>query len=334
MRSFATTTLFLAGSALFAQNPTFDVASIKPTAPQEMGRIMVRMGGDPGRIDWVNVSLRDVIRTAYGVKDYQVTGPDWMTSARFDIQAKYPPDTPIETRNLMLQALLAERFSVKIHKETKEVQTYSLVVGKNGHKLKKADPNKMQTMMLDGPGGPGVSDRNVRAGAGGPASASTAGGGGASSGSAGGSVRVGGAPAGGPGAGGPGGPGSGGRGMTMMRMEGAGKLHMTSMGTALPNFAEMLARQVGKPVFDETKLEGLFDIDLEFKPEAGMGGMVRMAGPGGMPHGDGGGPAPDAVEAPSIFTAVQDQLGLKLESKKGPIETIVVDSANKTPTEN
>lgn len=330
MRSLATTMLLLAGSAAFAQNPTFDVASIKPTAPQEMGRIMVRMGGDPGRIDWVNVSLRDVVRTAYGVKDYQVSGPDWMTSARFDIQAKYPPDTPIETRNLMLQALLAERFNLKAHKESKETQTYSLVVGKNGHKLKKADPEKMTTMMLDGPGGPGgpgMSDRNVRAAAGGPSSGPAAGAGATSGGA------VGGSRSGGPG-GGPGGPGGGGRGMTMMRMEGPGKLHMTSMGTSLTNFAEMLARQVGKPVFNETKLEDLFDIDLEFKPEAGMGGMVRMAGPGGMPHGDGGGPAPDAVEAPSIFTAVQDQLGLKLESKKGPIETVVVDSANKTPTEN
>jgi uncharacterized protein (TIGR03435 family) len=327
MRCLATATLFLAGSALFAQNPTFEVASIKATAPQEMGRVMVRMGGDPGRIDWVNVSLRDVIRTAYGVKDYQVSGPDWMTSARFDIQAKYPPDTPIETRNLMLQALLAERFGLKVHKESKETQTYSLVVGKNGHKLKKADPNKMTTMMLDGPGGPGIANRNVQTGPGGPSGSATAAAGGAATGGA----SVGGGRAGAP-AGGPGGPG-GGRGMTMMRMEGPGKLHMTSMGTTLPNLAEMLARQVGKPVFDETKLEGPFDIDLEFKPEAGMGGMIRMAGPG-MPHGDGSGPAPDAVEAPSIFTAVQDQLGLKLESKKGPIETIVVDSANKTPTEN
>ena len=322
MRSYATSMLFLAGSALFAQNPTFDVASIKPTAPQEMGRIMVRMGGDPGRIDWVNVSLRDVVRTAYGVKDYQVSGPDWMTSARFDIQAKYPPDTPIETRNLMLQALLAERFSLKVHKESKETQTYNLVVGKNGHKLKKADPNALTNMMLEAPGGRGINDRDVRGGPGGPSPAH-----GAAGGAAVGGGRAGAA------VGGPGGPGGGGRGMTMMRMEGPGKLAMSTKSTSLPNFAEMLARQVGKPVFDETKLEGLFDIDLEFKPEAGMGGMVRMAGPGGPPHGDGG-PAPDAVEAPSIFTAVQDQLGLKLESKKGPIETIVVDSANKTPTEN
>jgi uncharacterized protein (TIGR03435 family) len=326
--------LFLAGSAAFAQNPTFEVASIKPTAPQEMGRIMVRMGGDPGRIDYVNVSLRDLIRQAYAVKDYQISGPDWLTSARFDVQAKYPPDTPVETRNLMMQALLAERFSLKVHKESKETQTYSLVVGKNGHKLKKADPNKLTTMLVDGPGGPGTSDRNVRVAPGAPASGPAAGGGG------GGTWNTAGAPTGagmrlGAPAGGAAGPGGGGRGMTMMRMEGHGKLHMTSMGTALPNFAEMLARQVGKPVFDETKLEGLFDIDLEFKPESGSIAGMRMAGPG-MAHPEGvpSGPAPEAVEAPSIFTAVQDQLGLKLESKKGPIETIVVDSANKTPTEN
>src|SRR3954454_2518982 len=103
MRSIATTLLLLAGSSAYAQ--TFEVASIKATAPQESGRIMVRMGGDPGRIDYVNVSLRDLVRQAWDVKDYQVVGPDWMNSARFDVQAKYPPDTPKETRNLMLQAL-------------------------------------------------------------------------------------------------------------------------------------------------------------------------------------------------------------------------------------
>ena len=99
----------------------------------------------------------------------------------------------------------------------------------------------------------------------------------------------------------------------------------------------MLSRQVGKPVFDNTGITGQYDFDLEFKPEEGMGGMMRGM-PMPMPRGDGGGeahsPAPDGVEAPSIFTAVQEQLGLKLEGKKGPIETIVVDFAEKVPTEN
>src|SRR4051812_679449 len=82
MRSIVTTLLLLGGTAAFAQ--TFEVASIKAAAPQTEGRFMVRMGGDPGRIDYANVSLRDLIRQAYDVKDYQVVAPDWMNSARFD----------------------------------------------------------------------------------------------------------------------------------------------------------------------------------------------------------------------------------------------------------
>ena len=107
MRSIVTTLILLGGSAAFAQ--TFEVASIKAAAPQNDGRIMVRMGGDPGRIDYANVSLRDLIRQAYDVKDYQVM-------ARLDEQRalRRPGETaaryPQEDRNLMMQALLAERF--------------------------------------------------------------------------------------------------------------------------------------------------------------------------------------------------------------------------------
>ena len=286
MGSIVTTLFLLGGSAAFAQ--TFEVASIKPAAPQTEGRFMVRMGGDAGRIDYVNVSLRDLIRQAYDVKDYQVVAPDWTNSARFDVQAKIPPDTSKEAKALMMQALLAERFGLKVHKESKEVAVYSLIVGKNGPKLKEAE---------DAPPPP-------------------------------------------PGASGPGqgGPGPGGRGMTRMMMQPAGRMRLSSKWMTMATFAEMLSNQVGKPVFDNTGITGRYDIDLEFKPEEGMGmGMMRGM-PMPMPRGDGGGephgPALDGVEAPSIFTAVQDQLGLKLEGKKGPIETIVVDHAEKVPTEN
>jgi uncharacterized protein (TIGR03435 family) len=305
MRSIVTALCLLGGSALFAQNPTFEVASIKPAAPQTEGRFMVRMGGDPGRIDYTNVSLRDLIRQAYNVKDYQVVGPDWMMSARFDVQAKLPPDTPTEQRNLMMQALLAERFQLKVHKETKEVPIYSLVVGKNGPKLKEAAEEP--AVVRDGP-----PEANGPAAGGGRAGFN------------------GGGPNGGRGPGGP-----GGRGMMMMRMEGPGKFHMTANATTVSNLVDMIARQVDKPVFDNTGLTGKYDVELEFKPENGMGMMKGMPMPmGHMPEGGGGAPAPDAVDAPSIFTAVQDQLGLKLESKKGPVETIVIDHAEKTPTED
>jgi len=119
----------------------------------------------------------------------------------------------------------------------------------------------------------------------------------------------------------------------MMRMEGPGKFHLTANATTVSNLVDMIAGQVEKPVFDDTGLTGTYDVELEFKPENG-GMMKGMPMPmGHMPEG-GGAPAPDAVDAPSIFTAVQDQLGLKLESKKGQVETIVIDHAEKTPTEN
>jgi len=208
----------------------------------------------------------------------------------------------------MMQNLLAERFGLKIHKENKELPVYHLVAGKNGPKLKKADENAMTQFQMPGGGGPGTSDRRVD-GPGGPAA---------------------GAAAGGPG--GPGGRGPG-PGMMMMRMGQGGTMALQAKGMTLASFADMLARQVGKPVFDQTGIDGKYDIDLEFKPEPG-GGMMRGL-PTPMPHGDGGGPAPENAETgASIYTAIQDQLGLKLEAKKGAVETIVIDSANKTPTEN
>src|SRR5947209_7412353 len=128
-----------------ATPPAFEVASIKAAAPPVNGRMMIRMAGDPGRVDYANVSLRDVIRIAYGVKEYQVSGPDWISATRFDILAKLPEGAPREEVPQMLQTLLAERFKLTVHRETKEHSMYALVVGKNGPKLKpaEADPQPL-----------------------------------------------------------------------------------------------------------------------------------------------------------------------------------------------
>jgi len=88
-----------------AARPSFDVASIKAAAPPIYGKLMIRMGGDPGRIDYGNVSLKDIIRQAYDVHDYQISGPDWMNSIRFDIVAKVPDGAPEDQVPLMWQTL-------------------------------------------------------------------------------------------------------------------------------------------------------------------------------------------------------------------------------------
>jgi uncharacterized protein (TIGR03435 family) len=128
-------------TALLAQTaPTFEVASIKQAAPQTEGRFMVRMGSDPGRVDYANVSLKNVLARAYKVKQYQINGPAWLDSERYDITAKVPDGVKEDQVPAMLQALLVERFNMSVHKESKEQSIYALVVGKGGPKLKESDP--------------------------------------------------------------------------------------------------------------------------------------------------------------------------------------------------
>ena len=131
----------LASLAAFSQGkpPAFEVASIKQAAPQAAGRMMVRMGGDPGRVDYANVSLKDVLARAYNMKRFQVNGPSWLDSERYDITAKVPDGVKPEEIPAMLQVLLAERFKMVTHKETKEQPVYALVVGKSGPKLTKSE---------------------------------------------------------------------------------------------------------------------------------------------------------------------------------------------------
>jgi uncharacterized protein (TIGR03435 family) len=306
--------------------PAFEVASIKPAAPQPMGRMMVRMGGDAGRVDYTNVSLKDVLARAYNVKRYQITGPSWLDGERYDITAKVPDGVPKEQIPAMLQALLAERFKMTVRKESKDEPIYGLVVGKGGPKLKKSDDNANWPMFPpDGPvpGGKVTSD--------GPGP--------------GGNVAVG-----GPGPGGKDGPGRGPmdkgsmpKGAVMMSMGGpGGAAHMQFNKATMAQFADRLSEMLDRPVVDQTGIEGNYDIALDVSMEE-MAGMKRMAagapmgpmmagGPGG-PGGGEHGPAPDAAAPASIFSSIQ-ALGLKLDPKKGPVDRILVEKAEKVPTEN
>jgi len=278
-----------------AARPSFDVASIKAAAPPIYGKLMIRMGGDPGRIDYGNVSLKDIIRQAYDVHDYQISGPDWMNSIRFDIVAKVPDGAPEDQVPLMWQTLLAERFKLQIHRETKELPMYALVVGKNGPKMKESEIDANGTADGgQGSGGPSPLPP-VKMGKDGMPQL----------------------------------PG-GGRG-PMILMNGRG--HVTAKMMNMSGLVDILARSVDRPVVDQTELKGSYDFNLDYTPDE----STRMPMPGGMPPPPGAGEMHGA-DSPdnglSLFAALQAQLGLKLEAKKGPVELIVIDRVEKAPTEN
>ena len=304
-----------------AETPTFEAASVKPAAPQTGPGMRVMMRGgpgspDPGQITYSNVTLKMLLTNAYGIKGYQVSGPKWLEGDRFDVVAKIAMGATKEQFQMMLQNLLAERFKLAVHRETKELPIYALVVGKGGPKLKETVADSAAPQ--GGPSGPGGPSAST------PPTGPPPGGDGA------GPVRL------KMGADGmpqlP--PGMGKNGLMMMMMN--GRLRLVGNGQPVSALTEMLGNQLGRPVVDATELKAKYDFTLDFTPE-------NMAGPMGMmppPQHDGGpggaGPMASAPDAggPSIFTALQEQMGLKLEQRKGPIDLLVVDHMEKTPTEN
>src|SRR5579863_4640537 len=129
-----------------AQSPAFEVASVKPAVEPARVPMFCIVPCSPGervtvtgaRVDIRYMSLFNLIVAAYRIKPYQVSGPDWMKSERFDIAATIPADVPKEQLPEMLRSLLAERFKLTIHRDNKEQPVYALVVGKNGSKLQPA----------------------------------------------------------------------------------------------------------------------------------------------------------------------------------------------------
>jgi uncharacterized protein (TIGR03435 family) len=117
----------------------FEAASVKPSAADARGRSSMKGGpgtGDPGRITYRNVTLAVVLQRAYDVKRYQVSGPDWMSSERYEIVASLPPESTLDQFRAMLQKLLAERFALSLRHVSREFPGYELITGRNGSKLK------------------------------------------------------------------------------------------------------------------------------------------------------------------------------------------------------
>lgn len=157
--------------AAFAQAPParleFEVMSVKPAPPIVAGTSQVHIGMhiDGAQVHLLSFSLKDYIRIAYKIKSFQVTGPDWLESTRFDIDAKLPAGGTKEQVPDMLQSLLADRFQLKFHKDSKEFPVYALEVAPGGTKLKDLtdatevvdDKAPTEVTANGGPGGVGVS---------------------------------------------------------------------------------------------------------------------------------------------------------------------------------
>ena len=331
------------GAAFGQASPSFEVASVKPAEPPPAGqmglRVMMRGGPgtpDPGQITYSNVTLKNVMMAAYDVKGYQITGPKWLDSERYDIVAKIPKGSSKEDVKLMLQNLLAERFKLALHKESKELPIYALVVAKGGAKLKETvEDTPAAGTAAAAPGGSGPSGGASSAFApppppppsNGPNTSFSAGGGPGGAGigkismGSDGQIKI------------PGGMPKG----AMMMMMSNGRMHMVGNGQPIGRLVDTLSNQLGRPVVDQTGLTAKYDIDLDFAPEGMNGPMgMMMPPPGHDGAGGGGGAAPAAAEpqGPSLVTALKEQLGLQLESKKGPVDMLIVDKLEKNPIEN
>lgn len=218
----------------------FEVASIKPSAAEPDSVSGITTGH--GRVDAENVTLQRCIMGAYGVGPNQIAGgPPWLKSDRFEILAK--ADQPINSDAvlmLMLRELLAERFKLRIHRETRRIPAYVLELTRKPPKLEWAKGGEAVTNTTTGNAGVSIDAKN----------------------------------------------------------------------TDMDSFARILSRRMDRPVIDHTHLEGNFDIRLHWIPS------------------DGG-----TAEEYSVFTAIQERLGLRLRPRNVPIEVIVIDDVQR-PSEN
>ena len=255
----------------------FAVASIKPATPGE--HFMFGVRPMPGcRINATNVTLKLLIEIAYGLEDFQlIGGQGWMEAARYNIEAK--PDSPVGPNEWkeMLKSLLADRFQLAFHRETKELPVYALLLAKKDGKL---GPGMVESK--EG----GCIERDPSKPLGPPD---------------------------------PGQPPFCGNVL-------GGASQLTATAAILGDIAPMLSRAVGRKVIDKTGLTGKYDITLKYTPDENQ--RPKMAAPGVPPP-----PGPAEAPGPSLFTALQEQLGLKLEPQKAPVEILVIDRAEK-PLEN
>ena len=232
-------------------NPSFEVATIKPTKPGEQRKLFGVRGN---HFTTINTSLTDLITFAYGVQQKQVVdAPLWMDTDKWDIEAQ--PDVPGAPNKqqvaTMVQKLLADRYQLKFHNDKKELSAYVLTVAKSGQKMTagSTDPNQL----------PGLFFRQLGV--------------------------------------------------------------LTVQNATMVDFAGLMQTAVlDRPVVDQTALPGKWNFLLKWTPDESQFGGMGVKVP----------PPNDAADAPpSLFTAIQEQIGLKLDAGKAQVPVLVIDKAEK-----
>ena len=287
----STVTILLGGSMFCQQSDIkFEVAAMRRSAESTSSPANSGWRGGPGtsdpeRFTVTNLPLVNLLLKAYGVQRYQISGPDWLSSTRFHLEAKVAPGTTEVQLNVMIQNLLAERFNLTFHHETKELAVYELTVATNGPKLQEANMDVHPPSVRE-PGSPpptiGEPD----------------------------SVGFPQIPS--------------GRPIMLGRMTN-GIMRWTGKIQSLANLASFLGGELERPVLDKTGLNGQYDFTLAYSRDG-----LRPMGPAAAP----GVPSADPSGGPSLFKAVQEQLGLRLDQKRDGVDILVLDHIDKVPTEN
>lgn len=266
----------------------FEVASVRSAPINVSGQEKVALGVhiDGSHVRIASFSLRDLIVRAYGVKAAQVTGPDWIASERYDVNATLPTGSTGDDIPVMLQTLLTDRFKLKIHRDKKEFPVYALIIGKS--------PLKLTEDALD----PETAESKGAVNA-------------AVSGSAAGvSVNL-------------------GRGAYYTFADNQFEAKKMSVN----QLCLQLERYVDRPIINMTELKGTYDITLKLTPEDYQAMLIRVAVNSGVVLPPQVLQYMEGSSISSLFDAIQ-QAGLKLDPRKAPLDLIVVDQAQKSPTDN
>lgn len=280
--------------------PQFEVASLKPNNGCEGLPRAGNLSPSPGRLEMPCVDLRNLIQAAFGTFGDGVSvntqplhiegGPAWMQSEHYSLSAK--ADGPVRTEMLagpMLQALLADRFKLKTHRESREMPVYAMTVARGGLKVQALAEGACTPLDLSHPPEPpktGAPPPNLC-------------------------------------------------GIMMMGPTAKGEMMIEVRGSTMTQFAQRLSGRVDRAIVDKTGVFGMFNFHLEFLPDPNIPGQALPGGRGGEAVGaaNPGSSLPPPDTMPNLFAALQEQIGLKLASEKGPVSFLIIDHVEK-PTAN